>query len=192
MVNFVRMLGGLLLVLLVSACGGGGGSAGSTAGGGGGGTPASLPASVEIFTSSLQLSSGPGSSASFTVVVKDANNQAMPAQSVTFSASSGNLSGALPVPQTGAAGEAITNVSLTPGTDRSNRIIVVTARAGNASQSVSIAVLQRSMPDLPDLDVMDVRWRVPWNGMSSARSRHGKPVRSHAARSKSASSRERV
>ena len=36
-----------------------------------------------------------------TVAVKDANNQAIPKQTVSFSATSGNLTGSLPPPTTG-------------------------------------------------------------------------------------------
>lgn len=140
MMHIARLLGGLSLALLVAACGGGGGSAGGTTGGTGGPSAAPVPASLEVFASSPQISSAVGSSTTFTVVVKDANNQAIPNQTVSFTASSGNLSGALPAPMTGAAGQAITSVSLTAGTDQSNRNIVVTARAGNVSQSITIAV----------------------------------------------------
>ncbi|MEZ0308239.1 MAG: Ig-like domain-containing protein [Ramlibacter sp.] len=74
-------------------------------------------------------------------MAKDASNQAIPDQTVTFTASSGSLAGALPTPKTGPAGEAITKVSLSPGGDPTNRSIVVTARAGNASQSITIPVV---------------------------------------------------
>lgn len=143
MTRFARLLSGLLLGLSVAACGGGGGSAGATPGGGG--TTPSQAASIEILASTTQLSSAAGSSATFTVVVKDANNQALPSETVTFSASSGSLSGALPAPKTGVAGEAITTVSLSPGSDASNRNIVVTARAGQVGQSITIAVQGSSL-----------------------------------------------
>ena len=55
-----------------------------------------------------------------------ASNVAMRSQTVTFAASSGNIQGASPTPTTGEAGEAITKVSLSPGADRSNRVITVT------------------------------------------------------------------
>lgn len=143
MMNIAKMLGGVSLALLLAACGGGGGNSGATTGGTGGTGGVStgpVPASIEIFASSPQVSSAVGSSTSFTVVVKDASNQAIPDQTVTFSASSGNLSGALPAPKTGPVGEAITSVSLTPGTDQSNRNIVVTAKAGAITQTITIAV----------------------------------------------------
>jgi len=134
-------LAGLSLAALMTACGGGGGSAGVTPGV----TPTdptlATPAAIEFFSSSTQLTSASSSSVTFTVVVKDSNNQAIPNQTVTFSASSGNLAGTLPIPRTGPAGEAITTVSLSPGGDATNRDIVVTAVAGNVSTSVTIPVV---------------------------------------------------
>lgn len=155
MINLARLLGSLLFALLITACGGGGGSAGATNGGNGGGTSTDpVPASIELFASTAQLSSAAGASTTFTVVVKDANNQALPNQTVTFSASSGNLSGALPIPRTGAAGEPVTGVSLTAGTDQSNRNILVTARSGNVSQSITIAVQGTSLSVAGDSAVL--------------------------------------
>ena len=124
MIRGIKFAGGLLLASLLAACGGGGGSAGDT-NGGGGGEQRPTPAALEVFTSAPELTSAANSSLTFTVVVKDSSNQAIPGQTVTFAASSGNLVGALPAPSTGDAGEAITGVSLQPGTDRSNRNISV-------------------------------------------------------------------
>jgi hypothetical protein len=143
MIRYMKLMGGLLLAGALVACGGGGGSPGATTGTGGGGgtTQKSTPAALEVFTSSAELSSATNSSLTFTVVVKDANNQAIPGQTVTFSASSGNLAGSLPIPLTGSNGEAITSVSLSPGADRTNRIINVTITAGGVSQVVKIPVV---------------------------------------------------
>lgn len=99
-----------------------------------------VPASIEIFSSAPQVSSSPNSTVSFTVVVKDAQNRTMPTQTVTFSASSGDLSGALPARVTGPAGEPITGVTLSPGRDQSNRNIVLTATSGAIQQSATVAV----------------------------------------------------
>ncbi|TWO70456.1 hypothetical protein FN976_15880 [Caenimonas sedimenti] len=140
MIRKLKFLGGLLLAAALAACGGGGGSPGTNPGGGGGSTTTPVAANLEVFTSSPELSSGATGSLSFTVVAKDANNQAIPGQTVTFSSSSGSLIGALPVPKTGAAGEPITSVSLTPGSDRTNRTITVTVTAGNTSRQVVIPV----------------------------------------------------
>jgi hypothetical protein len=139
----MKFAGGLLMAALLGACGGGGGSPGATAGGTGTGTSTATisPASIEVFTSAPQLSSATTSSVTFTVVAKDANNQAVPNQTVTFSATSGNLSGALPAPKTGASGQAITSVSLSPGADATNRDITVTVTAGSVSKSIIVPVV---------------------------------------------------
>jgi hypothetical protein len=140
MMRKIKLLGGLLLAAAMVACGGGGGSPGTTPGNDGT-PPAPVAASVEVFTSATELSSAANSSVTFTVVAKDANNQAIPSQTVTFTATSGSLIGALPIPQTGAAGEPITAVSLTPGADRTNRNITVTVMAGTANRQVVIPVV---------------------------------------------------
>ena len=99
------------------------------------------PASLEIYASTAQLSSTQGSSVTFTVLAKDAANQAMPSQPVSFTATSGVLQGALPTPSTGAAGEPITKVSLLPGADPTNRTVVVTATSGKVTKSVTIPIV---------------------------------------------------
>lgn len=159
--RLTRALGGLLLAAALAACGGGGGSAGTPSTGGTTSTPttgtttgtttpttpgtgtttvAATPAAMEVFTSSAELSTASNSSITFNVAVKDASNQAIPSQPVSFSASSGNLTGSLPVPSTGAAGQPITTVSLSPGADRSNRNITVTLVAGSVTQQITIPV----------------------------------------------------
>src|SRR4051812_33221500 len=113
--SYMKALGGLLPACALAACGGGGGSPGTTLPSNtpvvttstpstGTVTAAATPAALEVFTSAPELSSAPNSSVTFNVAVKDASNQAIPNQVVTFSASSGNLTGALPAPATGAIG----------------------------------------------------------------------------------------
>lgn len=155
--RMMKALGGLLLAATLVACGGGGGNPGTnpnapvtpttptTPGTETPTTPAPVPASIDVFTSSPDLSSSAASSVTFSVSVKDAQNQAIPNQPVTFSATSGNLSGSLPTPTTGANGEAITKVSLSSGSDRSNRNIVVTVSAGGVSKQVTIPVTGTSL-----------------------------------------------
>ena len=141
MTRYLKLLGGLLFAAALTACGGGGGSPGATPNNPGGGTTKAVPATLEVFTSSATLSSASNSSLTFTVVVKDSANQAIPSQTVTFSASSGSLLGALPPPSTGIAGQAVTGVSLQPGSDRSIRDITVTVRAGGVSKDIIIPVV---------------------------------------------------
>lgn len=105
-----------------------------------GSTAAAAAASIELLASSNTLSSAPASSVNFTVIVKDSSNRTIPSQTVTFSATSGNLQGVTPDPVTNVSG-VITTVSLTPGSDASNRNITVRATAGGATQSVVIPVV---------------------------------------------------
>ena len=153
MTQYLRTLGAVLLAALMTACGGGGGSAGTTTGTTGPSTTPS-PATIEVFSSATQLSSATGSSVTFTVVAKDANNQAIPNQTVTFSATSGNLTGALPAPHTGSSGEAITGVSLSPGADPTNRDIVVTLTAGGVSKQVTIPVVGTTLSLSGDASIL--------------------------------------
>jgi hypothetical protein len=98
------------------------------------------PAALEVFTSSPELTTAANSSISFNVTAKDANSQAIPNQTVTFSATSGSLVGALPAPATGSSGQPITSVSLSSGADRSNRTITVTVSAGTVTQKITVPV----------------------------------------------------
>lgn len=161
--NLLKLLVGFLMVLLLGACGGGGGSPGATPGsaapGGAAGpvpgtVPAPTPARIELFASASQLSSAVGSSVTFTVTVKDESNRSIPGQPVTFTVDSGNLAGALPSPSTGAAGEPITSVSLSPGTDASNRDILVTAVAGSITKTITVPVQGTSLTLAGDSSVV--------------------------------------
>ena len=98
------------------------------------------PTAVEILSSGSSLPSAAGSKVTFVVTVKDVVNTAIPKQAVTFTATSGTLTGANPSPITDANGS-ITTISLAPGSDPSNRIITVTATAGSISKSINIPVV---------------------------------------------------
>ncbi len=98
------------------------------------------PAFIDILPSSSTLSSAPSSEVTFIVTVKDAVNSAIPNQVVTFTATSGTLTGASPAPSTDASGK-ITSISLSPGADAKNRVITVTATAGSISKSINIPVV---------------------------------------------------
>lgn len=119
-----------------------------------GSVDAAVPAALELFASSAQLSSAPNSTVSFTVAVKDAQNRAMPRQTVTFTASSGNLIGALPAKLTGSAGEPVTGITLSPGNDRSNRDILLTATSGSVSQTMTVAVTGTTLSLVGDNSVL--------------------------------------
>jgi hypothetical protein len=105
-----------------------------------GGTGPTAAFSIDILASGNSLNSAPSSSIGFIVTVKDGNNAALPAQTVTFTASSGTLTGANPAPVTNAAGT-ISTVSLSPGADASIRNITVTARTGTVTKTITIPVV---------------------------------------------------
>jgi hypothetical protein len=95
---------------------------------------------IDIFASSSTLASAPGSKVTFIVNVKDGLNTAVPKETVTFSASNGGtLFGANPSPITDANGT-IATVSLSPGSDATNRSIVVTAAIGTVNKTITIPV----------------------------------------------------
>lgn len=98
------------------------------------------PAFIDILPSSSTLPSAPTSEITFVVTVKDAVNSAIPNQVVTFTATSGTLTGASPAPSTDASGK-ITSISLSPGANSANRTITVTATAGSISKSINIPVV---------------------------------------------------
>lgn len=149
--TFLKYVMAFVVIAALTACGGGGGSAGTTSstaspplGAASNPVAAAIPAVVEILSSSSTLSSAAGSTVTFFVTVKDANNLAIPGQAVSFSSTSGTLIGAMPIPVTTANG-LVGVVSLTPGSDSSNRLITVTATAGNIVKTVSIPVVGTSV-----------------------------------------------
>jgi hypothetical protein len=142
-----RLVAAALVSGAMAACGGGGGSAGTNPNAPAAPSTPTTPttpvvqvASMDVFTSSTSVASAAGSTISFTVVPKDANNQALPGQPITFAADSGSLNGTLPTPSTGSKGEPVTGVTLSPGADRANRSIKVTVTSGGLSREVVVPV----------------------------------------------------
>lgn len=143
--RYTTYLAALLTALVLTACGGGGGSPGANPSAPiGGATPLPVPAAITILAAANTLPSASSAQVALTVLVTDASNNAIPNQSVTFSATSGNLIGALPIPQTGANG-ALSTVLLSAGSDSSNRNITVTAVAGGARATIAIPVVGTSV-----------------------------------------------
>ena len=140
MMNFKKFIA-MSLAVILTACGGGGGSSGGSTGGTGTGTGtgggAVTVATVEVIASASTLLSSDSTCVSITVVAKDAANNALASQPITFSASSGVLSSATAT--TGSDGRA--TAVLTAGSDVSTRDITVTAKSGNASGSVVVGVV---------------------------------------------------
>ena len=128
-----RVLGlpGLLAALLLAGCGSESTIVGAP---GGGGTPVSPVASITLIASSNILPSDGGSSVDLSVLVRDANNNAVTGVPVTYSANSGLLQ----VTTDGTSG--LATARLSTGGDPTNRAIVVTATTGSLSDTVTINV----------------------------------------------------
>jgi hypothetical protein len=126
-----------LLVTGLVACGGGGGGSGTPAGTAPGtGTTTTIPAASIDLSASASLLATAGGTLTITAVVKSAANSAIAGQAIAFSATSGALQGAVVL--TDANGSA--TVTLSPGTDRSDRVITVTAASSGATGVINIPV----------------------------------------------------
>lgn len=97
----------------------------------------SLAVSAIELTSTLASIRSAGDEATITALVKGASNVGVPNADITFSSDSGILLS--PSAQTDASG--IATVRLGPGSNRTNRTIVLTARVGTVSQTINIAVV---------------------------------------------------
>ncbi|MDQ7015443.1 MAG: hypothetical protein Q9N68_03595, partial [Gammaproteobacteria bacterium] len=97
--------------------------------------------SVTLQADSRQLSSGNAGKVILSVRIKDVGNQLVQGETVTFSATSGDLA----VTQGVTDGLGVAVAELLPGTDVSNRSITVTAVAAGASDSITIEVVGSSM-----------------------------------------------
>ncbi|MGB4061323.1 MAG: Ig-like domain-containing protein [Burkholderiaceae bacterium] len=97
----------------------------------------SLAVTAIELTSTLASIRSAGEEATITALVKGASNVGVPNADITFSSDSGILLS--PSAQTDASG--VATVKLGPGSNRVNRIIVVTARVGSLTQTINIAVV---------------------------------------------------
>jgi len=139
-----------LLVLIfttavLSACGNSDDTlvrAASTTPGGGGGTGGGVPsaAAVTVTTSAPTIASDGSETATITAFVRDASNTLLPGVPVTFTATSGGISGSPAVSDdTGSAAATL----ITAG-DGSLRTITVTASAGTLQATVDVQVVSSS------------------------------------------------
>ncbi len=96
---------------------------------------AMVVSAIELTTSLASIRSA-GEEAVITALVKGASNVGVPNADITFSADSGVL--LAPDAQTNASG--IATVRLSPGSNRANRSITLTARVGASSQTMVVAV----------------------------------------------------
>jgi len=128
--------------LLMTACGGTGsisGDGGDDGGSSSGGTAPTV-AALTLLSSAPQLSSDAAdvnSGVVLTAVTKDASNNVLGGQTVSFSSDSGAI--IVSQPTTDTSGRAL--ATLTTDGDPRNRSITVTARSGTRTSVISIAVV---------------------------------------------------
>lgn len=142
MKKFSGWLALLACASLLAACGGGGGSPGTNSNG----VAPSKAASVVLVASatSMDSSGNDGTEVTLTAVVKDANNNVLPGETVDFKADSGSVSNTNRV--TDANGQVVEKLS-TKG-NSTPRTITVTASAGSATSPAVKIVVVNAMPTL--------------------------------------------
>lgn len=96
---------------------------------------------VSVVTSLAQIPSDGSKSATLTALVRDANNNVLPAVSVSFVATSG----ALTVTQAVTDVNGVATATLSAGTDPTNRTITVTVTAGTATANLPVSVTGTSL-----------------------------------------------
>lgn len=140
--NWKTLVSVMAATVALTACGGGGGSAGTPLYGSNTGsttTTTSTASSVNVSSSALQMGSAPSETVTISAVVKGPGSVVLPNAAVSLSASSGNL--VVASATTDASG--VITATLSPGsaaTDKSNRVITVTAQSGSAMGSVQVQV----------------------------------------------------
>lgn len=126
---------------LLAACGGGGGSAGSNSNG----VVPSKAASVVLIASAETIDSSglDGTEVTLTAIVKDANSNVLPGETVDFKADSGNISNTTRISNANGAVVEKLNVKGNPAV----RVISITASAGGAvSAPVKVTVVAVPAP----------------------------------------------
>jgi hypothetical protein len=138
MVKTIRFFLKMALVATLASCGGGGGSGGTPIGGGdGGGGTTTAAADLTLALSAVSLRNTGTETLSATATAVDANRNALAGIAVTLIVDSN----ATVIPsgtQTDDRGEVTGEVGI--GSDKSNRIITVTARSGTLEKTATFAV----------------------------------------------------
>jgi len=149
--KFTGWLALLACASLLAACGGGGGSPGTNSQG----VAPSKAASVTLVASANTMDSSglDGTEVTLTAIVKDANNNVLPNETVDFKADSGQVSNTNRI--TDASGQVVEKLS-TKG-NSTPRVITVTASAGSATSApikVTVAASQSTLVLTADSGVL--------------------------------------
>ena len=126
---------GLCLLILLSGCGGGDGSGKPLVGGGASSQASVVPAAIDVVAANTTVGTG-GDGVLIRAFVKDANNNALPATSVAFRASTGTLSSVSAKTDT----SGLASATLSAGADRSNRPVTVTLSAGAVNRQITLPI----------------------------------------------------
>jgi hypothetical protein len=142
MKKFTGWLAVLACSSLLAACGGGGGSPGSNSNGV---APSKAATVVLVASAATMESSGiDGTEVTLTAVVKDANNNVLPNETVSFKADSGSVSNTNRT--TDSAGQVVEKLSTKGNT--TPRKITVTASAGSATSAPVTITVVNAVPTL--------------------------------------------
>jgi hypothetical protein len=143
MTRYFKLLVAFYFAAMLAACGGGGGSAGTTTTGGTGSgstptlTPTALVADLAIYTDKTTIANSGTDKVVVTVVAVNANRNALAGASITVAADKNSVF----APDAASTDSAGTYTgALTIGSDRSNRLITITATANGVTKQTTVQV----------------------------------------------------
>ncbi|MBC7470121.1 MAG: hypothetical protein H7322_12415, partial [Ramlibacter sp.] len=158
MTRYLKLWTAFLFTVMLSACGGGGGSAGTTAAGGGGTpvTPGSAATAqvvdIDVYTDKSSISNVGTDKVNVTVVAVNANRNAVAGATVVVSADNNSVFTPIST-ATEAAGTY--SGTLTIGSDRSLRNIIVTATVNGITKQTTVKVADIAGPGSTPVSVAD-------------------------------------
>ncbi|MEY8876089.1 MAG: hypothetical protein AB9M60_06250 [Leptothrix sp. (in: b-proteobacteria)] len=138
--NFFKWPVGVALSIALVACGGGGGGAGSSVfGGGSTTTPVATASDLLLTLDKASVSNSGADAVNVTVTAVDGSRVAVASAPITVSVNNNAFVATLSGATTGADGKVTGAVQI--GTDRSNRIITVTASTGSIQKTAKFSVV---------------------------------------------------
>ena len=160
MTRYLKLLTAFFVVVMLAACGGGGGSAGTTPteGSSSGAPPAAGPgtalvADIAVYTDKVSISNAGTDKVTVTVVAVNVNRNAVAGATVGISADKNSVFQP--------SGDAVTDASgtysgiLTLGSDRTNRLITITATVNGISKQTTVQVADIAGPGPVPVSVAD-------------------------------------